>query len=249
MILDKISHSMYRDYLSCPKLFYYRHFLKIRPDDKPLPLHFGSALHAGLEAHHKGNGNIIDVFKREFTKDPLNEKDQLKYEDELANGIRLLNKYLEQEAFIRDNLDIQVITSEQYFALTDIKNLLVPKVSGVVDFVTKSGALGDYKTSSKRYKQEDIDSSAQPTFYYLWYLNKFGKLPKEFIYVVFLKKIKKEPIQILSTQRTQEDINNLLTSINEVAIKVENAEFERPPEDQHPRWCDCWKYEEKYPTL
>jgi len=257
---NKVSHSYINAYLKCPKLFYFRHILKLRPPKKPLPLAFGSALHKGLEEYEAKGADPIEEFQKafkfkeilfEFKGQELEESEALdRYEEEIDNGIRLLEYFLEE----RENgslQDYEVLHTEKRFK-TPIKSIGKKRckadlLSGVVDVIRTDEKLVDYKTSSKKYNQKKVDESLQPTFYYLWYYLTYGKLPKGFIYIVFMKKRKSNPIDVLETHRTMKDLKELVDIINQVQTKVERGFFNR----NHGRhaFCDCFKLEAYFNSL
>lgn len=210
--------------------------------------HFGKSLHKGLELRATKEIDPVDTFKKEFKKDMLDDHDQLKHQEELENGIRLLEEYKLQEPFYNSVGAMKPIKAEEYFKLAGVKDpitntpLKFEFMTGVVDAIFEDKKLCDYKTSSKKYSQEQVDESLQPTFYYLWYYTAYKELPKAFVYLVFLKRRKREPIQILETTRTKEDMSKLVTLCNEVYEKVEQRKFERTHSDFE--YCDCMKYEQ-----
>lgn len=249
MLVEKISHSALKTYKECPALFFYKYVEKIEVDTNAMPLVFGKALHAALEHDFTGK-DMFKTFKEEFKPELLNAVDQLAHTEQFENGVRLLKEYEKAKPIIHALYGIEIKEVETYFKLENVfdpvtlDDLLFKYMTGRTDFVTTDDRIGDYKTSSKKYKQEDVDSSWQPTFYYIWYWMTYKKWPKSFIYIVFLKKHKREPIQVLETTRTPEQVSELITEINEVFKKVENREFERCHDDS--KYCDCYKYEEKY---
>lgn len=247
-LVKRISHSRLKDYLSCPLLFYYRGVLGLKLPEKPIHLHFGKAFHKGLELKHTEKQQSSEVFKKEFTDEELSSDDLQKYLELREKGIDLLHKYDELEDYLKEVLGIKIIKSEEKIEASNIKDpttgtpLAFEEIVGVIDFETEDERIGDYKTSGKPYKQEDIDKSLQPTIYYLLYFIRHGRLPNAFIYIVFLKKRKREPIQVLQTQRTYEDITNLINLMNEVYSKVERKLFDRGHDDG--AFCDCFRYDE-----
>lgn len=241
----KISHSDIKDYLSCPKLFYYRRYLKIELPYKPMPLTFGSCLHSALEWYEKKGSDPIKLFKKLFTEDKIEDDDMIRYYDEHENGIRLLEHFLEErEDGILSEYEVEQTEKRFYTRIRKLKvRSKIKYLSGIVDMIQTDEALVDYKTSSKPYKQEMIDDKRflQPTVYYLWYYLTYGRLPPYFRYIVFLKKRKREPIQVLDTTRTMDDLISLIKTINSIASKVESKEFPRTHAGY--TFCDCFRYE------
>ena len=266
MSFEKCSHSSINSYVKCPALFYYRYILQLRPRKRPLPLVFGSALHKGLELYEQKRVDPITVFEKDFKYDeilwetykgePLSDEDALeKFEGEIDNGIRLLEHFLEERENKGGKLfDYKVLHTEKKFkrTLDPIKGskCRIKLLSGVVDVITKDEWIYDYKTSSKKYKQEDVDNplvNMQPTIYYIWYYLTYGKLPKGFKYIVFMKKRKKDPIDVITTFRTIKDMQVLYRTINQVKSKVDKKQFNR----NHGKYafCDCFKLEEYFNSL
>ena len=248
MKLRSISYSSYRDYLKCPRLFFYRRIMNLKLPDDPVQLVLGKAFHTALELIEK-DLDPIETFEREFTKDKVKSISVEKYVFEKEEAIRLLQfwkdnkkQLLKEQGFKIDKTEIPFTLQVDRDPLTNVK-LNLPPIKGFVDFDTNHNCIGDHKTSSKKYSQEMVDTSDQPTFYYLWHLLERGSLPKAFIYIVYRKKIKKMPIQILSTTRTLEQISELLSSIQTVVDKIENKEYYRRHNEDE-RFCDCDLYEE-----
>ena len=176
MTLKSVSYSSYRDYLKCPLLYFYRRILWLKLPDDPIQLVIGKAFHTALEKMERDKKDPIKVFEQEFTKDKVKSVSVEKYAMEKEESMRLL-------AFWRDNR--KMMLSLAGFSITEYEvpfklkvdrdpltgnRLNLPSINGFVDFVTDKGGIGDYKTSSKKYTQEMVDTSDQPTFYYLWHL-------------------------------------------------------------------------------
>lgn len=243
-----MSYSGARDYLSCPLLYWYRHHCGYILPGRPLQLVFGSALHKALEMYHTKKKDPVDIFKSEFTLDAIDSIPAKKYKEELSNGIRLLAKYLGLAADL--GLTKEITSSESKFSIpllnpsTGEQSKFCNRMTGIVDYMkAEQKTLGDYKTSSKKYTQEMIDESLQPTFYAYWYYMMHGELPAAFEYIVFRKNIKREPIQILKTARTMEDITALFYLIEEIAKKIDAGLFKRTRHEKYD-FCDCKKYDE-----
>lgn len=247
-LVPTISYSAYRDYKSCPALFYYRKVLRLKLPEEPLQLVFGKSLHYALEMFTKEGQDPVKVFEEDFSRDKLPDLDLEKFITAKDDGLRLLEFWKENQKEMLKEANLKVSEEEVRFKievdedpLTKMK-LSIPPITGVIDFITADGALGDYKTSSKKYTQEMVDTSDQPTFYYLAYYIKHGKLPKAFYYIVFRKNIKRVPVQILQTQRTMTQISQLLGDIQEVITAINNREFSGRHEQG--AFCDCWKFDE-----
>ena len=217
--------------------------------DEPIQLVLGKAFHTALEKMERDGEDPVKVFEKEFTKDKLPSVSIEKYGMEKEESIRLL-KFWQENKSIKLALEGFKITEHEVPFKLEVaqdpltkQKLNLPPIKGFVDFGTDVESIGDYKTSSKKYSQEMVDTSDQPTFYYLWHLLERGKLPRDFTYIVFRKGIKKDPIQILRTQRTMKQISELLMSIQEVVLKIEDGQYHLR-HDENERFCDCDLYEE-----
>ena len=217
------------------------------PDD-PIPLVLGKAFHSALEQMARDGKDPVKIFEKEFTKDKVNHVSVEKFAMEREEASRLLKYWRDNHKEILKNEGFKITEHEVPFKLQVDQDPLtkqvlnLPPIHGFVDFVHSKGGIGDYKTSSKKYHQEDVDTSDQPTFYYLWHLLERGTLPTEFVYIVFRKGIKKEPIQILRTQRTMKQVSDLLASIQRVVLKIEDKQY-YIRHDENERFCDCDLYE------
>lgn len=223
--------------------------MKLKLPEDPIALVIGKAFHKALELYEKEDLEPTKTFEKEFTKDKVPGVSVEKYAIEKEEALRLLKYWKENRHHLLHAEGFGVVEQEIEFSLKVEKDPLtgrllnLPPIKGVVDFTTSIGSLGDYKTSSKKYSQEKVDTSDQPTFYYLWYLLEKGELPSKFTYIVFRKGIKREPLQILHTQRTLKQVSDLLSSIQEVVLKIKNGQYyERHSEQEF--FCDCKYYEE-----
>lgn len=249
MDLTKISYSALRDYIKCPRLFLFRKILYLPLKTKQIELLFGGAVHRAIELYQKGiEKDVFKTFNTEFPKHRLSTEEQKNYQEYFYRGNRILKSYVEYQQTFAKIHGIEFAESEQGFTIENAvdpitgKPCKIPKITGIVDFIAKDTSLGDYKTSKKKYTQEDVDESLQPDFYYLWYYNKYGVLPKRFVYIVLLKEHKRDNIQVLETHRTLEDLSKLVEKINWVYAKV--AENDYHVGCQNDAYCDCRLYDQ-----
>ena len=251
--LHSISYSAYRDYKKCPRLFYYRRILKLKMPNQPLPLVFGKSLHLALELFVKEKKDPVEVFKKDFTYDKLDYMKREKFAEELAAGIHLLTFWKKNHKQLLAESGISINHTEMPFELqvdhdpVSKKKLDLPPIKGVIDFdINEFPALGDYKTSTKAYTQEMVEESDQPTFYNLWHLLVKGNVSDAFYYIVFRKKIKKAPVAILKTERTEQQISDLLLDLNDVYRKICEGKFDG--RHKQGEFCDCEVYEKMLST-
>ena len=223
--------------------------MHLKTPTDPVPLVLGKAFHRALELLETKKIHPVTTFTKEFQRKNIRGISPSKFQMERDEAIRLLDYWYKNKRGLLALSGFAIKESEVPFDLKVEKDpltknrLKLPPIHGIVDFVTDNGKIGDYKTSSKKYSQEMVDTSDQPTFYYLWHLLERGQLPKEFVYIVFRKGIKKEPIQILSTHRTIEQVSELLSDIVKFVKKVNNKEYSQRHDDSE-RFCDCYLYEQ-----
>ena len=241
---------MVRDYKQCPRLFYYRHILKLKLPQKQLNLLFGGAIHKGIEIFH--NTKSLDAglaaFRKEFDKNKLAEDEQHEYQPHLAEGERILRRYVDAQDYLRIVHGISPEgVSEGYFKVnwTDPitgEKLELP-ITGIIDRRVKSGQLIDFKTSSKSYKQKKADELDQATIYSYSGEILFGDPVKEFAYIVFVKK-RKNPIQVVKTKRSKQDYSLMFKEMKSIIKSIKAKKFHRGCRGFQAKWCDCRRYEE-----
>lgn len=240
-MIERVSHSALKDYLECPLLFLYKQVLKLELPEKPIHLHFGKALHRALELLEKDKVEPLPVFQKEFTSDLIAKEDLGTYLNLTEVGAKLIAYYLAN----KPKLDI--IKTEEKLTFSDVQDpatglaLAFKEITGIIDIETADGYLGDYKTSSHKYTQQEIDESLQPTFYYLLYYLEHKTFPKGFYYIVFLKKRKRDMLQLLTTTRTAKQVTELIILLNVIYSKVERKLFDRNHDES--KFCDCYKFE------
>lgn len=247
MELEKISYTALRDYLKCPKLFLFRKILELPLETKQIELHFGSSIHKALELFHTKKLDPIITFQKEFTKDKLNKDEYAQWQDYIYMGNNFMKYYVNYQDTLLKVYNTNIIANERFFSLSGVKDPItgetckIKRITGVVDYVTEDGKLGDFKTSKNKYTQEDIDTSLQPDFYYLWYYMTYHKLPTAFQYIVFVKSNKRDLIQVLETTRNLDDISRLIQTINIAFDNISQNKFEKGCNDNE--YCDCKLYD------
>lgn len=251
MGVTALSASSIRDYKNCPLLFYYRHVLKLRLPQKQLNLVFGGAVHNGIEVYHNTNDveEAIAKFKKSFQFIRLAPEERNEYYPHKAEGERLIREYVAHQPYMTDvyGIDPNGVSETKFEKiLVDPftgEELTMP-IRGRIDRVTATGQVVEYKTSKKKYKQDETDLLDQATIY-SWVTELDLQREIEGVYyVVFLKGRKSDPIQILKTKRTKEDYVRLFRETKNIIKQIEKGRFERGCSGYKAKWCDCRKYEE-----
>ena len=245
--LASISYSSIKDYLACPKLFYYRDLLKIRLPEKKMELVFGTGVHAAFEAYTKGE-DLRAAFTKAF--DPkLLESEELtngRFDEHTKEGERFIQVFLDSQQYFKDVWNLELKGKPERMFRTWMKDpitksMLPVAFSGRVDFETDAGQIIDYKTSSKLYKQDEVDNNLQPSYYILEYLARTGKMPEGFYYLIFVKG-RKEPLQVVRTTRTKEQLSLAFKMAELVVNGVKAGNFPRGSGWMH-KFCQCEQYE------
>ena len=265
----RISASAIRDYLKCQKLFYYRHVLKMRLPTKAVQLVFGSAFHSGIECFYD-DLDPVKVFKAKFKyeevdwikdNEPMStEESMLKFEELLADGIAMMTEWKEKAKAIHKQYNIpwkgaSEVYFENWWVHPESGARLPIVVNGKVDRIANNGDILEFKTSSKKYDKERVDTTEQGDVYCFARHNDLKlKTPKFFfdnsnrmIYIIFLKGRKKDRIQVLETSRTVYDFARIYETVDLIIDAVKkNAEKDyKYGEDFMHKYCDCHKYEEQ----
>ena len=95
----------------------------------------------------------------------------------------------------------------------------------------------EYKTTSKDYTQEQVDTSLQGDIYAYYLFRNFGIEEPVIRYVVGNKGSRK--FQHLTTKRTKQNFIKLFDTVEKFIEDVRAERFEMNP--KHPFWCICKK--------
>lgn len=143
-LLSKIDATRISDGLTCEAYFYLRHLRGFVKNEPQLPLIFGSAIHAALAEHYRGNGfkAVLQAFDDVWLREAQDQSDAKRNPE---RALAILNGYLQrykQEYW-------QVVAVEVPFMIP-IEHI---KYVGIIDLVVKLGdgdrlAIVDHKTTS-----------------------------------------------------------------------------------------------------
>ena len=247
--IDRFSPSMMIDYISCPRLFYYRYISKIQLPQKQIHLLFGGAIHKAVECIYDKQ-EPFKPFEQHFDKEKLMDDEKGLHKEYIDLGYEMIRNYLKEYPTLNALYNLSDGQSEVYIKRY-LKNPLTGEtsslpMSGRIDRLTTEGRVVEYKTSKNKWNQTDANYKIQTLLYNLWYLTEHDVLPLETIYIVLLKKYKKvgrgEILQVLSKHCTIDELAGTFEEVEIILNKINNNEFDRPR--NHPKWCDCYKYEE-----
>ena len=170
-------------------------------------LRIGTSYHSLVERHHNGEPFV------EPTRDT-----------KLLTG--LFKKYLAKP------LEGAVVDTEKRFEI----NLGDVTIKGILDRLDED-KIGEYKTTSKDYKPEDVDNFQ--TDIYIWYLYKTTGCLYPMVYHVNNKKkidSNKYLPQIIKVEKTVQQVEEIEKKLIDTAEEIKKGDF-KPWPGNHCQWC------------
>ena len=169
-------NSRLQTFKNCPesyRLKYLQKLRKIQEDSVEHDRNFGSAIHAGLEAHYKGQP--IEVVKKSFVDNypiQLNGEDLAKTQE---NGLILLDAYIKHYAQEDKGWTIRAVEVKDKFLIGEVE--FVVKIDLVVE---KQGCIYfvDHKTTGKTFNWtywQQFEPNSQITAYTAYCQAKYGE--------------------------------------------------------------------------
>lgn len=244
--IDRITASMINSYLECPPLFYYQYVAKIQLPQKQQHLLFGSAVHKAIEMMYKGDKNPYAWFdrtldKKKLLQDEIDEHKKKTGKDlhaELTKlGHEMIKNYMEYHPKLDALYDLNNGDSELYVK----RKLIHPftgqestlPMSGVLDRLTNTGRILDYKTAAQKWDPKSAAAKVQTLLYNLWYYSEKNEIAEETLYCVLLKKFKQhkhdQVIQMVSTHVTLDDLAQTFDEVELIVEKIRQGIFEGDP--------------------
>ncbi len=182
-----LSYTQISTYLQCPWRYYLKYIEHI-PEPRRKQLYFGSSIHEALNFHYvaKNKQKTLEVFESVFeeqAQEEGSEKIEEKEKQELKKlGKDMLINYLPKF----EQLDIADMEKEIIFDIDGIEMI------GYLDYILREGVIMDIKTSTRRWKPEDVKDSLQMRLYTLAYREYYGEKEKGVRIDVLLKNKKRE---------------------------------------------------------
>ena len=248
--IDRFSPSGIIDYISCPKMFYYKYVAKVQLPQKQIHLVFGSAIHAGLEGLFTKKDPYKE-FEKYFLKEKLMDDEQNLFQEYLVLGKDMLRNYLERHETLNKLYGLNEGESEKYERDFIVNPLSGEKsslpMSSKTDRITDSERIIEFKTSKRKWKKNALNFTIQTKLYSLRHFANTGRLPEEIVYIILLKEFNKydksQKIQVLTTNYTKQDLAQTFEQVELILSKINNNEFNRSY-GFHSPYCDCFRYEE-----
>ncbi len=254
-MIEHLSHTQISMFRRCARQYYFRYIKGlIIPTAHMLTL--GSSYHRALAENFKQKiiskadlpvDDIMQAFSDDWNKRIKN--DDIDWGDQKPGmikdtGISLVKKYQEDIAPgiqpIKVEHKIELLLPEE----TEVDIPIIGYVDLTDEGLNNQLPLGEieHKTSSKHWNQSDADIDLQPFPYILWFQQEYGK-PPWFRYHIAVK-TKQPSIQILSTSRSQKEIEWYLIVVREVYKSIKAGIF--PPTGDgwgcSEKWCGYWDY-------
>jgi len=247
----ELSPSKIQTYMTCPLTYYYRYVEKI-PTITNGRAWMGSAVHYGIEQTFKEKNNqagyeaYLKKFRTQEKEINWQEEEPEAVEQE---GLNLLKRYLVSSEFnnlkiIDTEININIIFRIEpenkrivfLYPLKDSEELNSDKIICYLDAITQDGIV-DWKTTKKKWTQDQIERNIQFAIYALayHYLSGLIEIPIETHVLIS----KKEPeLQVLKTNKTQEDFEKIKNVIYQIVKAIDNEIFYPNPNMLCENYCD-----------
>lgn len=270
--INRFSPSMIMDYEGCPRKFYYATFLGLRLPQSMKHLEFGNAMHSAIGNIydqydeetawlHAEKKLVKQTFKEQFPlssldPDERNTKGEKVYPTEAdrvagweamkADGLSIIDSYWDEKEVLLAEHGVCPSRLEIPVKM-EIKNLVtgtpfeIP-VSCRLDGENADGSIIELKTSKNAYDERETRKSAQSLTYVLTKFLTLGRIVP-LTYVVMRKGVKgPDRIQILRYEYEEADLFAFMGRIEAFIEGVRARNFSKSTVN-HPRFCDCAKFD------
>lgn len=221
-----ISASQMNTYITCPYQWYLNYILKLVQLPNPAFI-IGTAYHKCLERFHNGDSDVeilADLKKDLMSDKPTNEE---------IERFGLVRKMYAK--YKLNPLKGKVVETEFKFSIK-IPGIDVP-LYGFVDRVDED-KIGEYKTSSFDYKEEDIKTIQSKTYSYA-VLNVKGKLLPVTYCINNKGKVNNDNYkpQQMTIKYTLEDMKDFEEFVRNFYKEIHSKDKFEPKRGVHCRWC------------
>jgi hypothetical protein len=214
----------------------------------------GSALHTGAETNFKQKLET----RRDLPKSQIVEAAVAGFEAQLAGGIALTDEEASRGLKIvtgeaKDNL-VEIAEVHADWQAPEYQPVMVEQtvrielpgkhdLLGVIDLVDERKIVTDFKTAKKKKSQDDADSSIQLSVYHAAYQALTGEEPAEVRLDTIVKQKTKTERQVVSSERTPDDMQALANRINVASQVIQLGVFAPATPGAWwcgPKWCGYW---------
>ena len=226
------SVSQFVGYKKCPRLYQYRHVMKI-PEKPRYYFDFGSSLHSiaeQLTRLQKDGKAINEIVAEELLAkfwDPKGYKTKIDEQRDYAEAKTILKTFLEEQAKSKT----EIMDIERWFE-TSIGDI---KLRGRIDRIDRDGSsytVVDYKTSKKASSLNELKKDMQLLVYALAVKDIYGTGPLK-VGNWFLRTNEK-----VFFEPENKAIEAIQTEITEMAAKIKTAAFEPKKGSWECKYCD-----------
>ena len=232
---DHWSYSQINQYLRCPLQYWFERVLKLERPFIPCNMALGSSVHEGLAAYHSHllqgetipEGRIqqtfLDAWKNNEFRQSIQFKEGENREDILAQGVTLL------EAYLQEPPPENILAVEQAMMVplhTSNGEFLEKPLVAVIDLLHRDETglmVSEFKTSGRRYSDSEAATTLQASCYVHAVQERYDE-PVGIRYVVLVK-TKKPAIQYLQTGRCESDLGRLGDIVHAVEKAIEAEVF------------------------
>jgi CRISPR/Cas system-associated exonuclease Cas4 (RecB family) len=251
MAIDHLSSSQIKLYLQCPTKYRFQYIDLIPRAFRSSALAFGSALHSALSWFHKSRLNRVEVkaehlfqvFEADWYSQTVESAIRYKDGDDpmrlLLMGKEMLSLYLRQNHPAVKGSEIPFTVP---LISMDGKQQLGINLEGFLDLVEADDTIVEFKTSAQVMSPFDIHSMLQLSAYGYAYWKLYGKPPRAFRVVNFIKN-KKIRVEVTETRRELADLETFFSIAMQVLRAIQEGIF-------YPRtgfWCKECEYQSLCP--
>jgi putative RecB family exonuclease len=223
------SYSQLSQFMRCPLQYYFERIAKLPKPFLPSGLVLGSAVHQALAEYHRrlqsnkkvSRDEVRVAFLNAWTEAEQDRTVQFREGDDrqkvLDQGVALLELYQDQSP------PEQILAIEQSM-MVPLENsrgqFLEKPLVAVIDLLSRESnelVVNEFKTSSRRFAESEVDSGLQASAYAHAILQRYDERAR--VRYTILIKAKTPAIQNLETVRTDFD----LTRLGDIAEAIERA--------------------------
>ncbi len=250
-MIDHLSASQIKLYLQCPQKYRFQYIDLLPRPFRPSALAFGSALHSALSWLHKSRMNGAAASLQELCK--IFEADWYSQRVEVDTRFKDGDDPMRLEVMGREMLSLyfsrphpKIKGSEVPFSVSlkrlDNGQSLGVSLDGFFDLVEEGDVIVEYKTSAAVMSPFDIHTMLQLSAYGFAYLSLYGRAPKLFRVINFIKQ-KKPRLEVTETRREQTDYELFVSMAEQILRAIRDGQF-------YPRagfWCKECEYQNSCP--
>jgi putative RecB family exonuclease len=238
---DFISATQIKMFLRCSLQYRYRYLdgLKIPPVGAII---LGRSIHKGLEVNYSQKketktdlpiSRVVEIYSDSF--DRAGKEEEVNWEGENPgrikdSGVGLIEAYQNDIAPA-----VQPLSVEEEFNL-EFQNVSYV-LKGYLDLVDQNKVIRETKTANRSYSADSAMTDIQLTAYNLAWKYLKGEDPVSLCFDVLVKTKKPKVQTVVSTCRTNEQLNRFLKLLGNIAKAIQSGIFYPCENQQVCRWC------------